>query len=228
MVSNRRGCLLNAHRSWLLVTAATLISMLCAFQTLALGNPQEQETKDPKIEVRLIPKKKSIKVGEVLEVRVEIRNVGTKTLFISNEIYNLCVAAPLSLRLDLGPPMKPLSGPGHGCAGDCIYTAEDSFAKRLLWRWTVLPPGHFYGADISVYPDSFPQLYTPGRWRLGGTYKSIGNLSSSPCWDTAPIPDSAEQIKKLPFEAWQGNVDTNSVWISVVRAGSSTTVKKSP
>jgi hypothetical protein len=62
----------------------------------------------------------------------------------------------------------------------------------------------------------------------GGTYKSIGNLSSSHCWDTAPIPDNAEQIKGLPFEAWQGEVDTNYVWINVMRAGSSTTARKSP
>ena len=228
MVSNRRGCLLNAHRSSLLVAVVALISMFCVFQPLAFGNPQEQETKDPQVEVRRIPKKKSIKVGEVLEVRVEIRNVGTKPLFINYEIYDLCVAAPLSLRLDLGPPLKPQTGPGEACAGDCVYTAKDSFVRRLLWRWTVLPPEHFYGTDIRLYPESFPQLYTPGRWRLGGTYKSVGNLSSSPCWDTAPIPDNAEQIKGLPYEAWQGKVDTNSVWINVVRAGSSTTVKKSP
>lgn len=132
------------------------------------------------------------------------------------------------MRLELGPPMKPPFGLGHGCAGDCVYTAKDSFARRSLGRWTVLSPGDFYGTDISVYPDSFPQLYTPGRWRLGGTYKSIGNLSSSHCWDTAPIADNAEQIKGLPFAAWQGEVNTNTVWIDVVGAGSSRTVKKSP
>jgi hypothetical protein len=222
------GCLLNAHRSSLLVTVVTLISMLGVFQPLAFANPQAQDTKDAQVEVRLIPKKKSIKVGDVLQVRVEIWNVGTKSFFIEKEIYNLCVAAPLSLRLDLGPPMKPQTGPGRGCAGDCVYTAKDSFARRLVGRWTVLSPGDFYGTDISVYPDSFPQLYTPGRWRLGGTYKSIGNLSSSPCWDTAPIPDNAEQIKGLGLEAWQGEVDTNTVWINVVRTGSSTPFKKSP
>ncbi len=228
MVSNRRGCLLDAHRSLLLVTVVTLISMLGVFQPLAFANPQKRDTQDAQVEVRLIPKKKSIKVGDVLQVRVEIRNVGTKSFFIEREIYDLCVAAPLSLRLDLGPPMKPQTGPGHGCAGDCVYTANDSFARRLVGRWTVLSPGGFYGTDISVYPESLPQLYTPGRWRLGGTYKSIGNLSSSHCWDTAPISDNAEQIKGLGIEAWQGEVDTNTVWINVLRAGGSAAVMKSP
>jgi hypothetical protein len=229
MVSNRRGCLLNAHRSPMLFTVVTLVSMLGVFQPLAFGSPLAQETKGTQIEVRLVPIKKSIKAGEVLEIRVEIQNVGSKPVFIENGIYSPCAPpSPLSLRLDLGPPMKPQTGPGFGCAGDCIYTAKDSFASRLLYRWTVLPPGAFYGRVILVQPESFPQLSTPGRWRLSGTYKSIGNLSSSFCFDTAPIPDNQEQINALAYEAWQGEVDTNAVWIEVLRAGSSGTVKKSP
>jgi hypothetical protein len=173
----------------------------------------------------LILKKKAIKVGEALEVRVEIWNVGPKPLFIKNAIFDLCGLSPLSLRLELGPPMKPQ--PGHGCASDCIYDAEDSFARRFVYHWTTLPPGDFYGTVVAMDPDSFPQLNTPGRWRLRGTYKSTGDLSSSLCFDPAPLPDNKEQIKRLPYEAWQGAVDTNTIWIEVVRAGSSATVKKS-
>jgi hypothetical protein len=215
---------MNAHHSRLLVTVVTLILMLGMLQPLAFGDPQDAESKQ--IEVRLIPKKKSIKVGEVLEVRVEIWNVGSTPLFIEKAIYDLCIPSPLSLRLELGPPMKPQAV--GGCASDCIYNGKDSFAKRLVYRWTTLPSGDFYGTVVSMHPDSFPQLNTPGRWPLHGTYKSIGNLSSSPCWDMAPIPDNEDQIKGLPYEAWQGEVDTNTVWIEVVRAGRSATVKKSP
>ncbi|MFZ0884765.1 MAG: hypothetical protein WAN14_15305 [Candidatus Acidiferrales bacterium] len=220
---------MTTQRSPLLAIAVALIPTLWAFQPPPVGSPRGQETKSTQIEVRLIPIKKSIKAGDVLKIRVEIQNVGSKPLFIENGIYSPCTPpSPLSLQLDLGPPMKPQKGPGFGCAGDCIYSAKDSFASRLLYRWTVLPPGAFYGRVISVQPESFPQLSTPGRWRLSGTYKSIGNLSSSFCFDTAPIPDNQEQINELPYEAWQGKVDTNSVWINVARAGSSTTTKESP
>jgi hypothetical protein len=218
---------LNPHRSSTLFTFVALVSILGVFQPMARGNPQAQETKDPQIEVRLIPKKKSVKVGEALEVRVEIRNVGTQAFFIPSEIFNLCSASPLSLRLELGPPLDPKTPPGGGCSSTCVYDAAHTFVNRLLARWTVLQPGRFYGADITLYREFFPQLYTPGRWRLGGTYQSDGNLSSSPCLDLAPIPDIAEQIARLRVAGWQGKVDTNTVWINVVR-GSSTTVKKSP
>jgi hypothetical protein len=171
MVSNGRECVLNAQRYPLLAIAVALIPTFGTFQPMAVGSPQAQDTEGKQIEVRLIPKKKSIKVGD---------------------------------------------------------TAKDSFARRLVYRWTTLPTRDFYGTVVAMDPASFPQLNTPGRWRLRGTYKSIGNLSSSHCWDTAPIPDNEEQIKGLPYEAWQGEVNTNTVWIEVLRARSSATVKKSP
>jgi hypothetical protein len=122
--------------------------------------------------------------------------------------------------------MKPQAG--LLCSADCVYNTKDSFARRLVDRWTVLPAGDFYGTVVTMYPDSFPQLNTPGRWRLLGTYKSGGNLSSSPCWDRAPIPDNEAQIKGLPYQAWLGEADTNVVWIEVLRAGNPPPVKKSP
>jgi len=177
------------------------------------------------IEVRLIPKRRTIKAGEPLEVRVEIWNVSTQPLFIRKNIFELCGDSPLSLRLELGPPLKP-GTLGHGCAADCLYQPEDSFAKRLLIFWAILPLQDFYGTVVYLDPDTFPQLNTPGRWRLRGTYKSRGDLSSSFCFDPTPLPDNAEQVKRLPYEAWQGQVDTNTIWIEVVRAGSSAAGKK--
>jgi hypothetical protein len=228
-VLNRRGCRLNAHHSPLLVTVVAQILTLGVFQPLLFGDPQTQDTESKQIEVKIIPTKKSIRVGDVLKVRVEIWNVSSKTYFIEKAIYEMCgPISPLSFRLDLGPPMKPQTGPGEACAADCGYTAKDSFAERLVDRWISLPPGNFYGKEVALYPAIFPQLKTPGRWRLSGIYKSMGDLSSSHCFDTAPIPDIKEQIKGLHSEAWQGWVDANTAWIEVVSAGSSGTVKKSP
>jgi hypothetical protein len=214
---------LKAHHSRLLATIVTSLLAL-VFQSSSLGNPQTKYTESKQVEVRLIPKRKAIKAGEALEVRVEIWNVGRRPVFITKAIFDLCGVSPLSLRLELGPPIKPQ--PGHGCASDCIYNGEDSFARRLVDHWTTLPSGDFYGTIVVMDPDSFPQLNTPGRWRLRGTYQSTRDLSSSLCLDPAPLPDNNEQIKRLPYEAWQGAVNTNTVWI-VVCAGSSAMVNKS-
>jgi hypothetical protein len=218
-----RGCPLNAHRSRFLATAATSLLTL-AFQSFAFGNPQAKDTGVKQIEVRLIPKKKTIKAGENLEVRVEIWNVGLKPLFINTAIFEPCSFSPLSLRLELGPPMKPQ--PGRRCFADCVYGAKDTFASRFVLEWNTLSAHDFYGTVVTMNPDSFPQLNTPGRWRLRGAYKSMRDLSLGLCFDAAPLSDEKEQVKALPWEAWQGEVDTNTVWIEVVRGGNSSTDKK--
>jgi len=190
-VSNIRECLLNARDSRLLATIVTSLLTL-VLQSFAFGNSQTKDTESKQIEVRLISKKKTIKAGEALELRVEIWNVGPKPLFIKNAIFDLCGLSPLSLRVELGPPMKPQ--PGYGCASDCIYNAEDSFARRLVYHRTTLTPGDFYVTVVGMGADLFPQLNTPGRWRLRGRYKSTGDLSSSLCFDPAPVPDNNEQV----------------------------------
>ena len=208
--------------SRLMVGLVVLLLTIVVFQPPTLGNPKTKDSKNELIAVRLIldSKSRTIRVGQTLEVRVEIQNVGTGQLFIEKAIYELCgPSSPLSLRLELGPQMKPYEG--GGCASDCAFVAKDTFAKRLVSHWTSLPPGNFYGTVVTIHPDSFPQLKTPGRWRLSGTYKSMGGLSSEFCFDTAPLPDQKEQIKALPYEAWQGEVDTNAIWIEVLGAESS-------
>lgn len=189
------------------------------------GNSQTQGSDNKQIEVKLIPLKKSIKTGETLKVRVEVWNRGAKPIFIRQATYGLCTSGPLSLRLELGPPVKPQQG--VGCAGDCMYGSDDSFAAKLASQWTILPSGAFYGRVAEMYPEAFPELNTPGRWRLGGTYESRGDLSLSLCWNPKPAPDEEEQLRKLRYQAWQGTIETNKVWIEVAPSKGATTAKKS-
>ena len=188
-----------------------------------VGNPQTRKDENNQIEVRISSKTKTIKVGETLELQVEIWNVGDKQLFIEKDIYQLCSHSPLSLYLDLGPPLK--SGSGQGCAADCMDHPKASFANRLVERWISLPVGHSYGTVVRMYPDAFPQLKTTGRWRLRGEYRSSGDLSSSLCV-FSPTPLDQQLIQKLPYKSWRGEVATNIIWVEVVRSGKPSSTKK--
>jgi hypothetical protein len=183
-----------------------------------IGNARTRKEESNQIEVRISSKTKTIRVGETLELQVEIWNVGDKQLFIEKDIYQLCSHSPLSLNLDLGPPLEP--GPGHGCAGDCMDDPRASFASRLVQQWISLPVRHFYGTVVHMDPDVFPQLKMPGRWRLRGEYKSNGDLSSSFCV-FSPTPLDRQLTQKLPYKAWRGEAATNIVWVEVVHSGKS-------
>ena len=188
-----------------------------------IGNPQARKEENSQIEVRISAKTKAIRVGETLELQVEIWNVGDKQFFIEKDIYQLCSHSPLSLYLDLGPPLKPR--PGQGCASDCMDDPKASFTNRLVEQWISLPVGHSYGTLVSMNPDVFPQLKTPGRWRLRGEYRSSGDLSSSLCV-FSPTPLDPQLIQKLPYTPWRGEIATNIVWVEVVGSGNHQAQKK--
>ena len=52
------------------------------------------------------------------------------------------------------------------------------------------------------------------------------DVSPGLCFDAVPLADEKEQVKALPGEAWQGEVETNTVGIEGVRGRNSFTGKK--
>jgi hypothetical protein len=190
----------------------SLLSCLAAGPA-GIANPQASDPANKRLKVKISPKTKIVKVSEALEVQIEIWNVGSQQVFIEKTVYQSCAHSPLSLRLDLGPPLKP--GPGHGCAGDCADDPKENFASRFVKRWIPLPAGHFYGTVVRMDPGFFPQLQTPGRWRLAGEYASNGDLSASICV-FSQTPRDSEETPKLPYRGWRGKEETNISWIEVV------------
>jgi hypothetical protein len=210
----KRNCL-NAFLS-------SLLSCLAA-GSAGVANPQAPEKANKQIEVKISPKTRVVNAGEALEVQVEIWNVGSQQVFIEKTVHELFSYSPLTLRLELGPPLKP--GEGHNGAADCADNPKEDFTSRLVRRWIPLPAGHFYGAVVRMDPDSFPELQTPGRWRLRGEYGSNGDLSSSVCvFHRTPL--DPELVARLPYKAWQGKEETNTVWINVLRPRSSSKIKE--
>jgi hypothetical protein len=194
---------------WLSLTFCLVI-----FVSFGFANSEAAQEAPKQIEIRLTPKAQTIRVGETLEVRVEIWNVGRKEVFIEKSLYEPCMRSPLSFYLDGGPPLN-LQEPGQACAADCLDDPGETITSRLVKRWVSLPPGHFYGTSVQLDPAFFPQLRTPGRWNLHGRYSSDGELTSSVCMNNIVL--DREQTEKLPYKSWKGEEDANIVRIEVVQ-----------
>ena len=124
-------------RNGRIVSLFSLLSCLTAVLP-GIAKSQASNTVQRQVEVRISPKTKAVEAGWPLEVRVEIWNVGHEQLFIEKTIHEFgSFRSPLSLHLDLGPPLKP----GHGGmgAGDCADDPKETFASRLERRWIPLP-----------------------------------------------------------------------------------------
>jgi hypothetical protein len=85
-------------------------------------------------------------------------------------------------------------------------------SNELPKYWIALPPQHFYGAEMIITPLWYLKLKVPGKYRIVGKYTSRGFLAED---INNPLLHYAEELKQLPYEAWVGEVATNSVWIEV-------------
>ena len=186
---------------------------LVAFPLGSVGGAGQSDRPISEMQLRLTPKTRTVRAGDELEVRAEIWNVGAKALFIERNIYEPCADSPLQLRFEGPTPMQE-QAPGVGCASDCMDDPKQPFASRLTQRWILLSAGDFYGTTIRLDSKSFPQLHTPGRWLLHGSYKSDGNLSASFCVNNLTL--DPQEVEKLSSRAWKGQSEA-SVSIVVTR-----------
>ena len=105
--------------------------------------------------------------------------------------------------------------PAMVIAADCFCserTDHPPLASELSRYWIALSPGHFYGGEVVMTSDFFPVLKAPGRYRIQGKYHSRGFLAKD---INNPLLQYAQELKQLPFEAWVGEIETNSVWIEI-------------
>jgi hypothetical protein len=162
------------------------------------------------IVVRLVSHTSRISPGNSIELRVEVQNNGPKTLFIGRDLEapnNAMSRLELYLEHD-----HRLDKPMSNSAADYLPDDKEPFSNILAREWLPLPPNHFYGQTVVMSPSDFPRLRTPGRYRVKGQYISEG--FGSPRQDN-PFRARAADISKLPYTAWEGEIETNSVWITV-------------
>ncbi|HYL46649.1 MAG TPA: hypothetical protein VEU52_06460, partial [Candidatus Limnocylindrales bacterium] len=83
----------------------------------------------------------------------------------------------------------------------------------LTRNWVSIPPNHFYGSIIQLDPRYYPELNTPGHYRINGRFVSEGLLSTVNYNTLAKHP---EEVAHLPGKSWKGEVETNSITIHVI------------
>jgi len=194
---------------WLVVAA------LAGMAAQARGaKHQEKRVDAPEVAVHLEVLKKVLPVGESLPLRFEILNKGTTDIFVGKHFLDL---ANSTARLELS--LKDRSGwhrSAIGSAGDYLPDSGESFASALVRDWLALPPGGFYGATAFVSPAEFPQLLKPGRYCIQGKYISAG--VRAPVYFNA-LRNHPDEIARLPYDSFVGELRTNSVWIQVIGRG---------
>jgi hypothetical protein len=177
-------------------------------QNLAAGDVK------PKVSVRISVERMRLRLGEDVKLHVEIWNEGDQDIFVFKKIDDTFSNALATIHLTMYQ--------GDQVVGPTMAAVSDSFSSErsvypplvseLPRYWIALPPKCFYGRELVMKSTWFEKLRVPGKYRIQGKYSSRGFLAQDV---NNPLAHYAQELKELPYEAWVGSVETNSVLIEV-------------
>ena len=189
---------------------ALCVLIVCALSVL--GQTASDHAEKPALTVGLSARTSIIDPGGRLTLRVTVTNQGPRELFINKDIS----VANQKFVIYIKHGLK-WEGPLVVVAGDFRPDGVTPFATLLSKHLIALAPGMFYRREVDMDPREYPQLRIPGKYLVKGEYSSRGFHEPG---EGNPLIGREEEVSKLPFKAWEGRVETNSIWIEVKKPSS--------
>src|SRR5712664_2440209 len=113
-----------------------------------LGSQEPDQSGQPeRIQVRLSTERSQYRLGEIIHVRVEIKNVGDHPILVGRELSTIG-NWPFSIWLRLVDSSGKYAQPVHGAYIDPPPRPDLSVRDGILRWWTTLDPGCFYGKEM--------------------------------------------------------------------------------
>jgi hypothetical protein len=187
--------------------AAVFAAMLASVPSTIEG--QSSTPNDNRIRARISTPKRSIRTGELISIDAEITNVSGDAIFICNRIGP--GPGPCLLRLWL-EDVQGNKVPQKNFVVDMPPPPRNETPLQALSRlWLPLQPKHTLRTTLFL-PENEGKPLKPGRYTIRGFYYSYG----------IDAPDSirrdlliSEDFAKLPYQVFQGSVNTNSIAIVI-------------
>jgi hypothetical protein len=189
-----------------LVALVALLSPIIA--NVQKPNPRNSNDSSPKIELKLVLEKATIRPGERVKLRVELWNLGPEDVIIAQNLDSTFGNSTLGLILGAG-----FGEETSGSIGDRFpEPGQPDFEKTFVTNWLTLNKNHFYGTYVFMDPIEFPHLRKPGQYKVRAQYISRG-ISSTPGWNGGYLKQ--EDVEKLPLSALKGTISSNTVTVQV-------------
>jgi hypothetical protein len=187
------------------VTQLTTLLVLSSFEFSVQAQTR------PEIAVRIEATQRVYVVGDYLRIRVELTNSGSRDLLVARNLTGVG-SNPGDITFTMYDSVGRTM-PSQGVAVDCFMTRNpDSLAIAVMKRWIALSPRSSYITMVDFMPS--PHVVAPGRYRIVAVYESRGIKEQY--W-TDCLKATAEEIAKLPFPAWEGKTESNSIWVEIAK-----------
>jgi hypothetical protein len=181
---------------------------------------QSNYSTKPEISVTMALAKQVFRLGNPMELKIEVTNIGQKAILVPNHLSLFGdEAAHLEIELSNG---KALISPHLGLVVDRFPNPsknQKSPTEKVLGSFVLLPPGTSFVERIALFDYLSVRKYElkAGNYKLKGYYSS-GGLFYPPAFQSLELTE--EDVKSLPFEAWHGKLATNELSFTILPAAS--------
>jgi len=170
----------------------------------------------PEISVGIALAKKEFRLGDPMELKIEITNIGPKAILVPNHL-SLFGGDEAYFEIELSNG-KVLISPRMGFVVDSFPNPsknKESPTEIVLSSFVLLPPGTSFVQRIALFNYLNVRKYElkAGSYKLKGYYSSNG-LFYPPAFHSLDL--SEEDVKSIPFEAWHGKLATNELSFTIL------------
>jgi hypothetical protein len=192
-----------------------LIALLIGSSALAgkpAGSTQEVLSKNEQtLRISILPTKQVYNVGELVELRLSLENVGKMTVFVGQYIRLGDWIYSTNIQVtDSSGRVSPERHWSHPYMTD--YDPAETVLDAVTRFWLPLRAGYTYSAVIKISGTDYDFLKKPGRYTVRASYTSLG--MGEPL-NYNRLAASPEDLKKLPFPSWKGTIKSDPVSITI-------------
>ena len=191
------------------------LCVLVALIFCSAASGQTDTARKEALDVRISLAQRAFHLGEPIQLRLEISNIGHEALLVPNSV-SLFGNSDAFLEIELRS-RKGLVSPRMGMAVDCFPTPAKNKrppSEIVLTSFLLLRPGTSYVQNIPLYEYAIK----PGSYTLRTYYASNGLFYPSMCGTLATQGLTEEDVKSLPFQAWHGKVSSNETSFTILPA----------
>jgi hypothetical protein len=181
-----------------------------------MASAQAKEIPPDQLKVHLVLNKQKFRLGEPIELKVEVLNASQKPLLVANKIY-LSSGSISYLELELSDS-KAVIPPRRTIISDQFSPLEKkSASETVLNFFLLLRPETSFVERFKLFDlfYIFGYVLHPGTYSLKAYYSSNG-LFYPPAYQMLGLTE--EDVNSLPFQAWHGKIATNEVSFRVLQA----------
>ena len=166
------------------------------------------------LEVHISPENPAFPQNEPLHLRVEFRNEGSSTIRVGRAVgTDAWQPFRLAIRIEDSHGHLILEPVRDLVELPCVDLRESDVRNPKIW--VELAPHANYTQVLEVITKALGKA-PPGRYKIMGRYRSYGVLEGGHCMYLQDLRDSK---KSSTGQEWEGEVDTNAVWITVLAPG---------